>query len=287
MMTFISDEENTMSEKPRLIAPPGACDCHVHIYDPAMPLVAGATSPGPAWADLTAYRAVQQRLGLERAIIVQPTAYGTDNSCTVQAVADLGLAKARGVAVVDTSVSDAELDRLTKAGIRGVRFQMLPGGVLPWEMLEPLAARVAAFGWHVQLQMDGRLLHEREEMLKRLPGTLVIDHVGKFLEPVTVEHPGFKAILRLLDNGRTWFKLAAAYEVSKAGPPLYPDVGALAKAAAKAYPERMIWAANWPHVSVRTPPDDAMLLDLLLDWLPDEAARNRVLADNPAELYGF
>ena len=107
------------------------------------------------------------------------------------------------------------------------------------------------------------------------------------LEPVPVEHPGFQAILRLLDGGKTWFKLAAAYEVSHAGPPLYADVGALAKEAVKAAPERMIWASNWPHVSMRDLPDDAALLDLLLDWAPDEAVRQLILVDNPAQLYGF
>lgn len=272
---------------PRLIAPALACDCHIHIYDPAKPLAPTATLPGPAWADVAAYRAIQRRLGLGRTVVVQSTAYGTDNSCAVEAIATLGRASTRGVAVVGPDVTDAELQRLTDAGMCGARFQMLPGGALPWEALEPVAARIAAFGWHIQLQMDGRLLGEREAMLQRLPCPVVIDHVGKFLEPVPVGHPGFQTLLRLLDGGKTWLKLAAAYEVSKAGPPLYADVGALAKAAAKAAPERMIWASNWPHVSVRDLPDDAMLLDLLLDWVPDAAARHRVLVENPASLYGF
>jgi D-galactarolactone isomerase len=120
-----------------------------------------------------------------------------------------------------------------------------------------------------------------------LPGTLVLDHVGKFLEPVPVEHPGFQTLLRLLDGGKTWLKLAAAYETSKAGGPLYPDVGVLAKAAVKAVPERMIWASNWPHVSVTDLPDDGALLDLLFDWAPDEAVRQRILVENPETLYGF
>jgi D-galactarolactone isomerase len=273
--------------KPRLKAPVGACDCHIHIYDPAMPLAPTANGPGPAWADVAAYRAIQGQLGTSRAVVVQPTAYGTDNRCTLAAIAALGRNETRGIAVVDQSVSDAELDRLTQAGITGARFQMLPGGAIPWEALEPLAARIADFGWHVQLQMDGRLLAEREALLVRLPGTLVIDHVGKFLEPVTVDHPGFRALLRLLDNGRTWLKLAAAYEVSKAGAPLYEDVGALAKAAVAAHPERTVWASNWPHVSVTALPDDAMLLDLLLEWAPDKATRRAILVDNPAELYRF
>lgn len=276
-----------MSQSPRLAAPANTCDCHIHIYDPTKPVAPTASSPGPAWANVAAYRAVQQRLGLTRAVVVQSTAYGTDNSCSVEAIAELGLANTRGVAVVDADVSEAELQRLTDAGMRGARFQMLPGGALPWEALEPVAAKIAAFGWHIQLQMDGRLLADREAQIKRLPGTVVIDHVGKFLEPVPVEHPGFQTLLRLLDGGKTWLKLAAAYETSKTGAPLYPDVGDLAKAAVKAHPERMIWASNWPHVSVTDLPDDAALLDLLLDWAPDEAVRRRILVDNPAEVYGF
>ncbi len=272
---------------PRLTAPADTCDCHIHLYDPAMPLAPTAANAGPAWANVEAYRDVQRRLGLTRAVVVQPTAYGADNRCTVAAIAALGRQRTRGIAVIQPEITDAELVRLDDAGICGVRFQMFPGGALPWEALEPIAARIAPLGWHIQLQMDGRLLAEREAMLGRLPAPLVIDHVGKFLEPVTVAHSGFQAILRLLDGGRTWFKLAAAYEVSKAGPPLYVDVGALAKAAVKAAPERMIWASNWPHVSVRDLPDDAALLDLLQNWAPDAAVRQRILVDNPALLYRF
>ena len=113
--------------------------------------------------------------------------------------------------MVDESVTDDELDRLTKAGIRGIRFHMLPGGALPWEILETMAARVGDFGWHVQLQLDGRKLPEREDLLKKLTGTLVVDHVGKFLEPIPTDHPAFKVLLRLLDNGRTWVKLSAPW----------------------------------------------------------------------------
>jgi D-galactarolactone isomerase len=272
---------------PKLTAPPGACDSHIHIYDPRMKLAPNAMGPGPAWADVPAYRALQRRLGIERAVVVQPTAYGTDNSTTLAAMAALG-AGARGVAVVDMSADDDELERLTRAGIRGIRFQMLPGGALPWALLEPMAARVATFGWIVQLQMDGRLLPEREDQLKRLPGRLVIDHIGKFLEPVPPDHPGFRTLLRLLDTGRCWLKLCGPYEVSKSGPPAYDDVGALARAAVKAAPERMIWASNWPHVSAQgNLPDDGALLDLLLDWAPDDRLRRQILVDNPAALYGF
>jgi D-galactarolactone isomerase len=275
-----------MTVPPRLVAPANACDCHIHIYDPAKPLAPTAAGPGPAWADVAAYRAVQRRLGTTRAIVVQATAYGTDNSAAEAAITELGQADTRGVAVVGPDTAPSELQRLTDAGFRGARFQMLPGGALPWEALEPVAARIAPFGWHIQLQMDGRLLADREAQLKRLPCPLIIDHVGKFLEPVPVEHPGFRALLRLLDGG-CWLKLAAAYEVSKTGGPRYDDVGALAKAAVKARPDRMIWASNWPHVSVKDLPDDGALLDLLLDWAPEEAVRRRILVENPAKLYGF
>jgi D-galactarolactone isomerase len=271
---------------PRLKPPPNSCDTHIHIYDSDAPISAGA-SPGPAWATADAYRILRDRLGTRRAVIVQPNLYGTDNRVLVAAIADLS-PDARGVATVGASITDRELERLTAAGVCGARFHMLPGGILKWEDLPSIAARVHAFGWHVQLQIDGRLLHEREHELKRWPGTLAVDHVGKFLEPVTVDHPGFRALARLLEGGRCWLKLSAPYEVSKAGPPLYADVGALAKAAAKIAPERMLWASNWPHVSVKEPlPDDAMLLDLLLDWIPDERERNAALVDNPAALYGF
>jgi D-galactarolactone isomerase len=120
-----------------------------------------------------------------------------------------------------------------------------------------------------------------------MAGRIVIDHVGKFLEPVAPKHPAFRCLLRLVDTGRVWIKLSGAYEVSKRGPPLYKDVGALAEAVAKAAPERMLWATNWPHPSVQEKPDDAALLDILLDWAPDETTRRRILIDNPAELYGF
>ncbi len=277
----------TARTKPRLIAPADACDCHIHAYDKVYPTAATAVVRTPEWATADAYRGVRSRLGTSRAVVVQPTAYGTDNRCTLAAIEYLGSANTRGVAVIPPEITEAEIEALTKAGIRGARFQMLPGGVLPWEALEPIAARIAPFGWHAQIQLDGRLMPEREAQIARLPCPVVIDHVGKFLKPVPVDHPGVKSLLRLLDNGRTWLKLAAPYEVSLAGPPLYPDVGAIAKVAAKAAPERMLWASNWPHVSVTDLPDDAMLLDLLLDWVPDERARALALVDNPAKVYGF
>jgi D-galactarolactone isomerase len=277
----------TEGKRPRLNAPPGACDTHMHIYEDRFKLAPTAIFKPPQ-SPTSDYLAMRTRIGVARTVVVQPSGYGADNTCTLEAMAAMG-SSARGIAVVEAGVSDAELQRLTKAGMRGIRYFMLSGGMLPWEGLESMAARVGNFGWHVQLQLDGRLLPEKEPMLKRLKCTLVIDHNGKFLEPVAVDHPSFKCLLRLLENGRTWVKLSAPYETSKKGPPLYADVGALAKALVEAAPERCVWASNWPHPSVPRDqcPDDADLLDLLLDWAPDEKTRKKILVDNPAKLYGF
>jgi D-galactarolactone isomerase len=279
-----------MTERgPRLKAPGGACDTHMHFYDTEdrYPVAPSALFLPPP-ARVADYRGVQARLGLERVVVVQPSSYGTDNRCTMDAVAELG-DSARAIVVVDRSAEDSELQRLTDAGARGIRFHMFPGGALPWEILEEMAARVRPFGWHVQLQCNGRLLPEREAMLKRLPITLVIDHVGRFQDPVPPDHEAFRCLLRLLEGGRTWVKLSAPYESSKSGPPAYDDVSVLAKALVEAAPERMLWASNWPHPGKddRRMRDEALLLDLLLDWAPDEATRRRILVDNPAELYGF
>jgi D-galactarolactone isomerase len=153
-----------------------------------------------------------------------------------------------------------------------------------------MSSRVATFGWHVQLQFDGRTFPERETLIRRVKGTLVIDHVGKFLEPVPIDHESFRKLLRLVENGRTYVKLSAPYEVSKIGPPHYDDVGALAKKLVQIAPDRMLWATNWPHPTpsiVGGKPDDAVLLDMLLDWAPDEMTQRKILAENPARLYGF
>ena len=275
--------------RPKVQPPAGACDCHMHFYGPEdrYPLApTAAFLPPPVTVD--DYRRVQARLGLERVVVVQPTAYGTDNRCTMDAVTEIGEA-ARAVVVVDQTVTDAELERLTRDGARGIRFHMFRGGVLPWAILEEMAARVHAFGWHVQLQCNGRELPEREALLKRLPGTLVIDHIGRFQDPVPRDHPAFRSLLGLLETGRLWIKLSAPYESSRSGPPDYADVSLLARELVEAAPERMLWASNWPHPGQTDPSarDDVLALDLLESWAPDEATRARILAENPAALYGF
>jgi D-galactarolactone isomerase len=276
-----------MSARPKLAAPPGATDTHIHVYDPRFAAQPGGPAvPGVFTAD--AYLQVRQRLGLSRVVVVQPNAYVDDNRCTLETIATLG-ASARGVGVVKPGVADSEIDRLTRGGIRAIRFMTLPGGALHWDVMDEMAARVHPFGWHAVVQLDGRTLPEHEAQIRRLPGKFIIDHTGKFLEPVAPTHESFRTLLRLVDTGRCWVKLAAPYETSKTGAPLYEDVGALAKALVRAAPERMVWASNWPHPSAPRDriPEDASLLDLLLDWAPDEATRRKILVDNPAALYDF
>ncbi len=270
----------------RIRVPHGACDTHMHFYDSKMPSAPGTFLPGDF--GVAGYRAVQARLGLERVIVVQPNAYADDNRVTLSSLRDLGK-DARGVAVVKPDVKDSELERLTKGGMCAVRIMTLHGGMLGFDVMDSVAARVHPFGWHVNIQLDGRELPKYETQIRRLPGKFVIDHTGKFLEPVDTGSQPFQALLRLVDTGRCWVKLSAPYETSKTGAPKYEDVGRLAKALVKHAPERMLWASNWPHPSARkpAPPKDEDLLDLLADWAPDEAAQRRILADNPAELYKF
>lgn len=274
-----------MNVAPRLKAPPGACDCHMHVFDDRhAPAPTGSFRPPNATA--SEYRKVQGQLGLSRVVVVQPNGYGFDNTCTLAAVASLG-PQARGIAVVRPDAPQSELQRLAAAGIRGVRYHMLGGGALGWDSIEPMAARVSQLGWHIQLQLDGRDLPGHEALLARLPGQLVIDHNGKFLEPVPPRHPGFQALLRLLDSGKCWVKLSAAYETSKVGPPHYEDVGVLTRALVKANPERCLWASNWPHPNQDPAPSTAAMLDLLLEWADDDATRAKILVSNPAKVYGF
>jgi D-galactarolactone isomerase len=275
------------TEAPKLKAPSGACDCHMHIYDHRFPVAPNAKLR-PADATVDEYRLLQKRIGTTRNVVVTPSTYGTDNSVTLDAIAKLG-GTARGVAVVDTSVTDAELKRLDGLGIGGIRFNLVQSGATTVDMLEPLSKRVDALGWHVQIHMLGDQIVEIQELLQRLPSRIVFDHLARIPEPAGVDHPAFAFVRKLIDRGRTWVKLSSAYQDSKVGPPSYADASKVAQAYVKAAPERMVWGSDWPHPTEKADakPDDAILFDLLADWAPDEAVRNRILVDNPAALYRF
>jgi len=269
----------------KICVPKGACDTHMHFYDGKAPAAPGTFLPGHFTVE--DYRRLQKQLGIERVIVVQANAYADDNRVTVDSIRRLGK-NAKGVAVVKPAVSEAELDRLTKAGICAVRIMTLHGGMLGFDVMDAVVARVHPFGWHANIQLDGRELPKHEAQIKRLPGKFVIDHTGKFLEPVSPDSKEFRSLLNLVDTGRCWVKLSAPYETSRTGAPKYEDVGKLARALVEKAPERMLWASNWPHPSARKNlPDDEGLLNLLGDWAPDEKVRTRILVDNPAELYGF
>jgi len=273
--------------KPRLAVPRDATDTHIHIYHAEVPPAPGGPALPGDFREKS-YCAMQRRLGLGRVIVVQPNAYQDDNRVTLEAIRALGPG-AKGVGVVMPGVSDAEIERLSKGGIVAQRIFQLPWGAVGFDRMHEVMARVHPFGWFANLQLDGRELPRWEDVIKRLPGRFVIDHIGKFLEPVAVNSEPFKTLLRLVDTGRCWIKLAAAYETSKTGAPKYEDVSRLSRALVQHAPERMIWASNWPHPSAPKDkvPDDADLLDLLLDWAPEEATRLKILVDNPADLYGF
>ncbi|MBW8719894.1 MAG: amidohydrolase family protein, partial [Variovorax paradoxus] len=215
-----------------------------------------------------------------------------DNSVTLDAIRTLGAARTRGVAVVRPDVSDAELERLHAGGIRGIRFTLYTAAnaMTGFEMVEPLAQRVHALGWHVQLHWNADQIAGHAALLARLPCTIVFDHLARLPLPGAMAHPAFDVVSRLRDSGRTWIKLSGAYLDSKAGAAGgYADTSAIAQAWVRQAPERVVWGSDWPHPTepAAAKPDDALLFDLLGQWVPDEAQRRRVLVDNPALLYDF
>jgi D-galactarolactone isomerase len=273
------------SEAPRLKAPAHACDCHMHIYDSRFPAAPYATLR-PADAPVDAYRLLQRRLGTTRTVVVTPSTYGTDNRCTLDALAQFG-DTARGVAVVNTGVTDEELKRLHDRGIRGIRFNLVQAGATTVDMLEPLSRRVNELGWHVQIHMRADEIVATDALLQRLASPIIFDHLGRLPQPAGIDHPAYGVIRRLIDKGRTWVKLSGVYIDSKVGPPDYADTGKVAAAYVKAAPERLVWGSDWPHPTEKEKPDDAQLFDLIGVWIPDEATRRRILVGNPAAFYGF
>lgn len=265
--------------------PVGSCDTHVHFYDHRF-RAAPTAQLLPPDATVAAYRNVQKALGLQRVVVVQPTTYGFDNSCQLDAVAQLGDA-ARFVAVVDAHVTDAELDRLTSRGACGARFFMLSGGAVPWKAMPTVAQRIAAFDWHIQLQMNGRLLHQRADELLALPVPIVVDHIGRFMPSVGVEDQHFDTLLRLIDGGTCWVKLSAPYETQLDASHRYEAVTDVVHELVRRAPERLLWATNWPHPGQLDPPGLDDLRRLLIHWIPNATTRRQILVNNPAELYGF
>jgi D-galactarolactone isomerase len=280
-----SDEaHSTGSDRPSIEVPVGACDCHMHVFN-----VAFAPSPGAvlthAAARLAAYRLLQARLGLHRQVIVQPSAYGLDNGLLLQSLAEAGSC-ARGIAVVDDSVTVEQLRDLSAQRIVGTRFNLVQRGVTRIGMLSEVASRIRPWGWHVQLHLPPDELVAHEDLIAGLPVPVVLDHWGRVASKPSEQVSVAACILRLLERGNTWVKLSGAYLASHSSP-AFPDLQSHAQAWAAARPDRLLWGTDWPHATEVDKPDDALLMDLLAQWLPDAGQRHQVLVTNPERLYGF
>ena len=272
---------------PRFTVPAGACDCHAHVIAPpeVYPFVPERSYTPPP-APLSAYQALHRVLGIERAVIVQPSVHGTDNRVTLEAIAGYG-PSARGVAVVPAEVSDETLTELHDGGIRGLRLNVLFGGGVGLHALEPLAERIAPMGWHLQLLLDASSFDELLPRLRRLKVPVVVDHMGFMPADKGLEHPGFQALLAAVREGIAWIKLSGNYRISTEGPP-YRDAIPFARALIEAGPSRMLWGSDWPHPALtELMPNDGDLLDALDDYAPEPDMKRAILVDNPARLYGF
>jgi D-galactarolactone isomerase len=274
------------TEPPRFKAPANACDCHMHVIDVARfptPRPAGTTS------SVADYRLFQHRIGTTRTVVVQPRNFVLDNRAALDGLAQMG-DSARGVVVVDTNVTDAELKRFNDAGVRGTRFSLAdPNVPLTVAMIEPLSKRLADLGWHIQFHATGDQIVELADLLRRLPSQLVFDHMGQPPVPAGIDHPSHAILRGLIDRGRTWVKLSNVDSNSRIGPPSYPEATKVAQAFVKAAPERLVWGSDWPHPGspADKKPNDAQIFDLLPEWAPEAATRNRILVQNPEALYGF
>ncbi len=289
--------------RPDFRAPPGSCDCHTHVFGPAAryPFDAGrAYTPGDASiADL---EALHRHLGIDRVVIVHPSPYGADNRVSVDAIAEIGQHRARGVAVISPDISAGDLRALDVAGMRGARVNLETAGVFDperaWTDLSATAERIAPLGWHLQTFSRLSVIAALAERLQALPTPLVIDHFGRPDAALGLMQAGFDALRRLVASGKAYVKLSASYRVSSR--PDHADAAPLAQALIADNPERMLWGTDWPHpggtkrsgvlrdaIEPFLAIDDGAALNRLWAWAGSEATLNRILVDNPARLYGF
>ena len=281
---------------PAFRAPPGACDAHFHVFGPESryPYRDPKLRYKPPLAPLDEYLALARKLGIERFVFVQPSAYGRDNECMLDAMREVGTARCRGIVDVDENAPDAELARLHALGVRGVRVNVSPvhppeGGLaarlLP--RIDRLERRCAELGWQLDFLLPGWLTLELMERLGKLEVDYTLAHMGMFLARDGVGQQGFQRLLGLLrhGSGRCWVKLTGVYRMSQA--PGFADAAPFAQALAATAPDRLIWGSDDPHVSFADKTGSVSLFNLLGTWIPDDAARRKVLADNPAKLFGF
>lgn len=287
---------------PSFHVPERACDCHTHVFGPPdrYPF-----SPDrrymPGRAEVGDLLTLHRGLGIARVVIVQPSPYGTDNRCTIDALRRIG-ASSRGVAVIGQAVTDRELSAMHEAGVRGVRLNFETLGVhaprLIAQQLQWTRDRVASLGWHVQMFIGAAILAQLGEEIRRLEIPVVVDHFGGARAELGMKQPGLDVLLDLVRDGLVWVKLSAAQRVSSA--PDCADAAELARAFIGANPGRVVWGSDWPHpgrppgVAPKAhepeafmPVNDGRALNRLAEWVDDAGMLRRILVDNPARLYGF
>jgi len=274
---------------PSFTPPPGACDAHCHVFGPAarFPFAPErAYTPPDSGIDL--FERLQHRLGLSRAVFVQASCHGTDNRAMVDAL-HRGGGRYAGVAMIDDSFTDSEIAKLHDAGVRGTRFNFVAhlGGAPDLDHFWRIVDRVQTWGWHIVLHFDAKDLPRYAELLDRMPCPYIIDHMARVPVTAGVEQEPFQHLLELMRDERCWVKISGAERLTADGPPPYDDVVPFARALIAAAPERVLWGTDWPHPNVRHMPDEGDLLDLMLQFAPDRATRDRILVRNPESLYDF
>jgi predicted TIM-barrel fold metal-dependent hydrolase len=267
---------------PAAETPPHATDVHHHIYDSRFPPDPTATLRPPD-ATVDDYLVLQKQLRLTRHVAIQPSTYGTDNRCLLAALHRFGKA-ARGIAVVDTTVSNAELKKLNASGIRGLRFNLVQAGATNPQMIEPLSKRIASFGWHIQVNASTEQILANTAIWNRLPVPVVFDHFGHATDK---QSPVFVLLCDLMQKDKAWVKLSGVETISKVGPPTYSDGSAVAEAFLKEAPDRLLWGSNWPHSTSKVKPDDSLLFSLVPQWTNSPQLLNKILVENPQKLFGF
>jgi 2-pyrone-4,6-dicarboxylate lactonase len=287
-MARLTTRPDPNPKTPKLKAPRGACDTHIHLFGPASKYPFAADSPYHAHeASPETFIALQDALGLSTSVIVSPGGYGRDTTMLADTLTKYP-ERFRGIALLRDDVPESEIARLTKLGVRGMRMMSHRRGQHVPNYAPEIAARVHEHGWHIQFYPHGTDIVDYADKLLALPNPIVLDHFASIPADGGTEQPAVKAVLKMIDTGRVWLKLSGPMRCTSQPPP-YPSLTPLARLFASHAPERMVWGSDWPHVNLEgmVMPNDGDLLDLMLDWVPDEATRNRILVQNPGKLYGF
>ena len=285
------------TRKPKFTPPPDSCDTHFHVFGPPeqFPFVSTHEYTPPA-APLEHYKKMIAVVGIERAVVVQPSVHGLDNSATLDAIKN-SAGQFRGVGRIDDKTTKDELKRLHAGGIRGVRFNLLdrPRGNVKLDVLDRCVENIAGLGWSLDLHIDIKNLIDQETRIRKMPVPVVIDHIARVKPAEGLNHPGFQLLLELATLKHVWVKVSGADKIcntqvhSYFGLP-FIEVIPYARAVIAAAPDRVLWGTDWPHSNTFAPghtPNDGDLVDLLAEFAPDPATRKRILIDNPATLYGF